>query len=91
MNDLNYLQELASRFGKCYDYVMFQEDNIAYVFKMDEVPCVPATIHEDCIEKTVGDLMKFGKSVRIVNCVDNTGKYVLPDVEELDRAREEDY
>ena len=91
MKDLEYIQRLASYYGKWYDHVMFREDNIAYVFTMGNMPSVPATVHEDCIDSTVIELAGFGKLVRIIGCVDSSGRYVLPDIDELEAAAMEDY
>ena len=91
MKDLEYIQKLASYYGKGYDHVMLREDNIAYVFNMESMPSVPATVHEDCIDGTVMELAGFGKLVRIISCVDSSGRYVLPDIDELEAAAMEDY
>lgn len=91
MKDLGYLQELAQRYGKGYDYVFFMEDRIAYAFPMNSMPCVPAMIHDESIEATVSGLAGFGKSVRVVSCVDDGGSYVLPDIIDLDENERYDY
>ena len=91
MGCIRHIQSLALYFGKGYDYTMIREGEIMYVFAMRSMPCIPAILHLEAVMDTVAGLARFGKSVRIVSSVDSYGRYVLPDIDELERAAEEDY
>ncbi len=80
--ELKYLQELAGIYGKGFDYVMFREGDIAYIFDLNKMPCVPGIVHNDSIMKVVSELARFSKSVRMVSRRDNDGHWSLPGLEE---------
>lgn len=89
--ELRYLQELASVYGKGVDYVMFREGDIAYVFDLNKMPCVPGIVHHDSIKKVIGELTKFGKSVRMIGAHDEHGNWALPDLKDAGELYDEIY
>ncbi len=84
---------LADKFGRHYDFVLFVvgDEVIACRTGSDTGARLPSHFSVMELERTMCMLHRNNLRVRLLWYVDKSGKYTLPDVDELLEAQELDY